>query len=203
MFKKVIIDPDSNASLFTLRDTIFNEIKPILKQGRTIIVLCIGTDRSTGDSLGPLVGDKLKFLRRDGLTIYGNLEYPAHAKNILSVLDNINKSYSNPFIIAIDACLGSIQNVGKVILDCCPLYPGSAMDKGLPGVGDISISGVVNISGNMDFMVLQNTRLFTVVHLSEFISNGIYHLTLKALGGKSSSIKHSKPTIENVTSAVY
>lgn len=203
MFKKIIIDPDSPASLFTLRDTVFNEIKPVLKQQRPIIVLCIGTDRSTGDSLGPLVGEKLKFLNRDNLTLYGNLEYPVHAKNISLILDNINKIYSKPFIIAVDACLGSLQNVGKVILECSPLYPGSAMDKDLPGVGDISISGVVNICGNMDFMVLQNTRLFTVFHLSEFIANGIYHCTLKALGGKASSFKRSKSTIHNISSAIY
>lgn len=203
MFKKVVIDPDSRTSVFKLRDTMFSEIRPILKQGRSIIVLCIGTDRSTGDSLGPLVGDRLKFLNRDKLTIYGNLEFPVHAKNISSVLDNIHKTYSNPFIIAVDACLGSIQNVGKVILDNRPLYPGSAMDKNLPCVGDISISGVVNISGNMEFMVLQNTRLFTVVHLADFISNGIYHCTLKALGGKKSSLKQSNPLLDTVDGATY
>ena len=37
-----------------------------------IIVLCIGTDRSTGDSLGPLVGEKLKKTCRHA-HVFGNL----------------------------------------------------------------------------------------------------------------------------------
>jgi len=192
MLRKTILDPDSADSIFMLRDVLFTEIQPIIKQGRPIIVLCIGTDRSTGDSLGPLVGDKLKCLVRNKISLYGNLEFPVHAKNINDVLIDINTIYDNPFIIAVDACLGSLQNVGKVIVESKPLHPGSAMDKNLPSVGDISITGVVNISGSMEFMVLQNTRLYTVMYLAESISKGIYHCILKSLGGKKTSLKYSK-----------
>ncbi|MFC0906265.1 spore protease YyaC [Clostridium sp. MT-14] len=187
MIKKMIIDPSSSNSIFILRDVISNEIYPIIKSGRTIIILCIGTDRSTGDSLGPIVGYKLKLLMKNKVELYGNLQYPVHAKNITDVINEINSKYNNPFIIAIDACLGAIQNVGKIIIETKPLHPGSAMNKSLPQVGDLSITGIVNICGTMEFMVLQNTRLFTVMQLADTISRGIYHSMLKTVGVENSN----------------
>lgn len=198
MLNKLIIDPSSKNSIFILRDALSNEISPIIKSGRPVIVLCIGTDRSTGDSLGPLVGDKLKFLIRDKVYLYGNLENPVHAKNLPDIISEIYTRYEDPFVIAIDACLGSLQNVGKVIIDGKPLSPGSAMNKDLPKVGDLSITGIVNISGAMEFMVLQNTRLFTVMQLAEVIARGLYHSIIKTIGGrKSTSIVQNKLT-ENI-----
>lgn len=188
MLNKLVIDSTSTDSIFTLRDTLSSEILPIIKSRRPIIVLCIGTDRSTGDSLGPLVGDKLKFLVRDKVYLYGNLQYPVHAKNLTKIINEINAKYEDPFIIAIDACLGTIQNVGKIIVEGKPLSPGSAMNKKLPKVGHLSITGIVNISGAMEFMVLQNTRLFTVMQIAEVISKGLYHCILKTLGGRRSAI---------------
>ena len=48
-------------------------LKPIMDENRDIIFLCIGTDRSTGDSLGPLIGYKLKPIISQKLYIYGSL----------------------------------------------------------------------------------------------------------------------------------
>lgn len=199
MVDKLVIDPSSKKSIFILRDILSDELCPIVKNKRPIIVLCIGTDRSTGDSLGPLVGDKLKFLVRDKVYLYGNLQYPVHAKNLSNIIDEINIKYENPFIIAIDACLGSLQNVGKIVVDGKPLCPGSAMNKDLPKVGNLSITGIVNISGAMEFMVLQNTRLFTVMQLAEVISKGIYHSILKTIGGrKPSQLLENNSISENI-----
>lgn len=187
MNDKAIIDITDNSGIFLIRDILANYIYPVIKEKRPLVFLCIGTDRSTGDSLGPLVGDKLKFLIRDKVNIYGNLEFPVHAKNLVEVINEIKSKYNNPYIIAIDSCLGSIQNIGKVFIENKPLTPGAAMNKELPTVGDISITGIVNISGALEFMVLQNTRLYTVMQLADAISKGIYHSILKTVGGKSNS----------------
>lgn len=181
---KAIIDSTEPKSPFLLRDLLCDYIKPETKVGRTIVFLCIGTDRSTGDSLGPLVGEKLKFLIRDNVIVYGNLQYPVHAKNLVETIDKIESTHNAPYIIAVDACLGSLHNVGKIIVDKKPLTPGAAMNKDLPTVGDLSITGIVNISGALEFMVLQNTRLYTVMQLAEVISKGIYHSILKTVGGR-------------------
>ena len=190
MFNKILIDSSESNCIFTFRDSLSEIIFPIYKKNRPIVFLCIGTDRSTGDSLGPLVGDKLKFLIRDNVSLYGNLEKPVHAKNLCEVIEEINRKHPNPFIIAIDACLGSLQNVSKIYIENKPLSPGAALNKDLPLVGHISITGIVNISGALEFMVLQNTRLFTVMQLADIISKGIYHSILKTFGGK-------KPNLNN------
>lgn len=188
---KIIIDTSTKEAIFALRDSLSKELLPNIKNNRPIIILCIGTDRSTGDCLGPLVGEKLRFLIRNNVTLYGNLEKPVHAKNLCDILNEINSNYVNPFIIAVDACLGSLQNVGNVIIERKPLYPGSAMNKDLPCVGDLSITGIVNISGTLEFMVLQNTRLYTVMQLADIISKGIYHSLIKTMGGRKSSINQA------------
>lgn len=184
MIDKVILDSMSRDCTFKLRDVISQYISPIAKCSRPIVVLCIGTDRSTGDSLGPLVGNKLKLLVRNRIHVYGSLECPVHAKNLCEIIDEINYTFTNPYIIAIDACLGSLQNVGKIIVEEKPLSPGAALNKNLPKVGNLSITGVVNISGAFEFMVLQNTRLYTVMMLADAIANGLYHSILKTIGGR-------------------
>jgi len=184
---KYVINSNDIDSVYNLRDILSQKILNILKYKRPIIFLCIGTDRSTGDSLGPLVGNKLRYVVGKDFYLYGTLEFPVHAKNLVSIVTEINSRYENPYIIAIDACLGSIQNIGNIIIEDKPLSPGAAMNKQLPKVGNLSITGIVNISGTLEFMVLQNTRLFTVMHLSDVIYRGIYHSILKTVGYKKSS----------------
>lgn len=134
---------------------------------KSITIFCIGTDRSTGDVLGPLVGEYLKELKIKNVKVIGNLEDPAHAKNLEEKLYEVE---SNSLIIAVDACLGSLQNVGQVIISDKPMAPGAAMNKDLPLVGEISITGSVNISGAFEFMVLQNTRLYETMGLAKVIT---------------------------------
>ncbi|ACD54097.1 UNVERIFIED_ORG: spore protease YyaC [Clostridium botulinum] len=173
------IDSSNSTSYIKICDYLLSELKPILDEKRNIVFLCIGTDRSTGDCLGPLIGYKLQFLSYDNIHICGNLKNPIHSKNLVQRIDEINLKFNNPFIIAIDSCLGKINNIGKIFIDKKPLYPGKALNKDLPAVGDISITGIVNISSNFDFLVLQNTRLYTVSMIADIISKAIYHFTLK------------------------
>lgn len=164
-----------------IKDYLLTELQPILSKNRPIIFICIGSDRSTGDSLGPLVGHKLKYFSRNNISIYGTLENPVHAKNIESTLTEIYLKYNNPYIVAIDACLGSLNNIGKIFIQKKPLIPGLALNKKLPAVGDMSITGIVNISSGFDFLILQNTRLNTVMNLADSISKGICYFILKSL----------------------
>ncbi|MFL0270246.1 spore protease YyaC [Candidatus Clostridium radicumherbarum] len=192
----ISIDSREACSIIKFRDTLCNELYPIIKEERPIIFLCIGTDRSTGDSLGPLVGDKLKFMIRENIFVYGNLESPVHAKNLCEIIEEIKLKHNNPYIVAIDACLGSLQNIGKIFIEKKPLTPGAAMNKDLPAVGDLSITGIVNMSGTLEFMVLQNTRLYTVMMLADIISKGIYHFVLKAVGGRK--LENTNTKFENM-----
>lgn len=139
----------------------------------TIVLLCIGTDRVTGDSLGPLIGYKLTQSRLNSIKIYGTLENPVHALNLAETTKEIYRTYSKPFIIAIDASLGTSNHLGYITLGKGPLTPGSGVKKTLLPVGDIFITGIVNVSGVLDNLVLQTTRLDTVMTLADCISLGI------------------------------
>lgn len=137
------------------------------------VVVCIGTDRSTGDSLGPIVGYKLKNFFSDRIGIYGTLSEPVHAKNLNETLYNIKKVHKNPFIIAVDACLGSLNHVGCISIGEGSIKPGAGVSKDLPPIGNMYVTGIVNISGFMEFMVLQNTRLNIVMKMADIITYGI------------------------------
>ncbi|MCQ2010699.1 MAG: spore protease YyaC [Sporolactobacillus sp.] len=135
----------------------------------SIVIVCIGTDRSTGDALGPLVGSYLERRHLPDASIYGTLEKPVHAMNLQETLALITATHKNPFIIGIDACLGKQKNIGKINIAEGPVLPGAGVKKELVPVGDMNITGVVNISGFMEYSVLQNTRLHIVMSLSQVI----------------------------------
>ena len=138
-----------------------------------IIVLCIGTDRCTGDSLGPLVGYTLNKFHLSNVNVIGTLDDPVHAGNLVETMTKIKENFYSPYIIAVDACLGSVDHIGYVCIKDGPLYPGAAMKKDLPPVGNINITGIVNLCGYLDNMVLQSTRLSLVMSMSQLISRGL------------------------------
>lgn len=141
---------------------------------RPCVLLAIGTDRSTGDSLGPLVGTRVSELAPGIIPVFGTLEDPVHAVNLNEKLLQIKQEFPcQPLIIAVDACLGQLQNVGTIALGKGPLQPGTGVNKQLPPVGDIFISGVVNIGGFLEFLVLQNTRLALVMKMADCIARGL------------------------------
>ncbi len=150
--------------------------KGIRNGHKSIVFLCIGTDRSTGDSLGPLIGYKIKDINYKNIFVYGNLDYPVHAKNLKEVMYNIYSKYTNPFIIAIDACLGKMEHVGFITIGEGAIKPGSGVNKDLEPVGNMHITGIVNFGGFMEFLVLQNTRLSTVMKMADLISDGIKYV---------------------------
>ena len=49
--------------------------------------------------------------------------------------------------------------------------------KELPPVGDIHITGIVNIAGVLEQLTLQTTRLSTVISLADTITQGILNYT--------------------------
>ena len=79
----------------------------------------------------------------------------------------------NPRIIAVDACLGHLHSVGSIQVGMGPLKPGAGVNKKLPEVGEVHITGIVNVAGFMEYFVLQNTRLSIVMKMADIISRSI------------------------------
>ena len=145
-------------------------------QERPIVVICIGTDRSTGDSLGPLVGDMLVKWRMSGVHVFGTLDDPVHARNLEETVLKISEIFPNPYLVAVDASLGVLDHVGFISVGQGPIKPGAGLKKELPAIGDMHITGVVNTGGFMDFLVLQSTRLSVVMKMADVIARGL-HMT--------------------------
>ncbi len=156
-------------------DVFYGHLKDKIKDFSNLIILCIGTDRVTGDCLGPLIGYKL-YKHIDvykNVILYGTLEEPVHAKNIAETIDTIYEKHKNPLIVAIDASLGRMESIGYITLGEGAVRPGAGLNKDLPCVGDIFITGIVNYSDSMDIFVLQNTRLSIVMKMADIIYKGI------------------------------
>jgi len=138
-----------------------------------LIFFCIGTDRSTGDTLGPLTGSHLTESKIFPYEVIGTLENPLHALNLEETIDRLLITNPEAYIVAIDACLGKGSSIGQLLFQEGPIEPGKAVGKKLPPVGDVSIKGIVNIAGFMEHAVLQSTRLHLPFEMSRTLSRAL------------------------------
>lgn len=137
------------------------------------VFLCIGSDRITGDSLGPIIGTELKKCFDGKIPVYGTLELPVHALNLSSVLTEIQAHHAGNTLIAIDASLGLPEHEGYITLGRGGLMPGAGVRKELGNVGDLFITGIVGPSGCHSHLTLQTARLSAVISVASRITDGI------------------------------
>ncbi|MEW6173106.1 MAG: spore protease YyaC [Bacillota bacterium] len=137
---------------------------------RPWVLMCIGTDRLTGDALGPLVGTMVSEAYDNPFHVYGTLADPVHAVNLREKLEEVENRHQKYFMIAVDACLGQSKNIGAINVGVGPIRPGTGVKKLLPPVGHMYVTGVVNAGGNQDQNILQNTRLHLVLRQAKIIS---------------------------------
>ena len=142
-----------------------NSLKTIIKND--LVIVCIGSDKFIFDSLGPFIGTHLNKSKLNNIHIYGTLENTINARNIETELIKIKSNHPNSTILAIDASLGNINNIGKIKLSKGPLYPGIGMAYILPPIGDYSITA---ITANKHTDIV---RLNLIVEISEIIYKSI------------------------------
>jgi putative sporulation protein YyaC len=137
-----------------------------------ILFVCVGTDRSTGDALGPLVGTMLQ--EHGWSRVVGTLAEPCDARKVEAAAASLGHWNAEGLtVVAIDACLGKPQSVGGYVLAAGPLRPGAATGRGLPPVGDFGIAGVVNHHGPKAYVMLQTTSLHLVLGMAKQIVSAI------------------------------
>lgn len=151
------------------------------KGKKEIVFLCIGTDRSTGDSLGPLTGYKLMERGTNGAKVFGTLDHPVHAMNLDVCMESMKRRFPNAVIVAVDAAVGKAEHVGYITLGHGPLRPGLGVKKELDAVGDIFITGIVGPLRCGDPLLLQSVRLSTVMRQADCISRSVC-LGMKLIG---------------------
>lgn len=153
-------------------------------RGRDLQVVCVGTDRSTGDAFGPLVGTALQAA---GVDAHGTLDDPIGSSNlsrrVLAMRDG------SAFLLAVDATLGHMEHVGLLSVRGGPVVPGAGVNKVLPPVGDACLLGCVNVGGFMEYFVLQNTRLHTVMQMAEVAAAGIILASARRALGEAAAAR--------------
>ena len=146
---------------------------------KEIIILCIGSDRITGDSLGPLIGQQLSRHRWKNIHIYGTLDTPVHALNLESVLADIKKRHPSALILAVDASLGSQKHIGYITAGIGPIHPGSGVHKSLPAVSILpeflTLPVLLNIFSYRPHVFLLSFRWQILSPMESFIP---FHLSM-------------------------
>lgn len=139
--------------------------------GRSPVVLCIGSDRVTGDALGPLTGHILTRQLNVPAYVYGSLFSPVTALNLEETVRFIGRRHAGLPVLAVDSSVGKAEDVGMIRILSGGLYPGSADGKSLPKVGDVSVTATVTDAPTAP---LTSVRLGFVYRLAESIASGIY-----------------------------
>ncbi|MGN0814836.1 MAG: spore protease YyaC [Candidatus Coproplasma sp.] len=140
----------------------------------TPVILCVGSDLSVGDSLGPLVGTMLKNkLKSLNLYVYGTLAKPITAHEVKYMNEFISCTHPDSPIIAVDAAVGTAGDIGLIKIVKRGLKPGSGANKNLTRVGDVSIMGIVAEKSMFNYSLFSATRLNMVFRMAQIISDGI------------------------------
>ncbi|CFX69714.1 Protein of unknown function DUF1256 [Syntrophomonas zehnderi OL-4] len=139
-----------------------------------LLLLCIGSERHILDCLGPLTGTMLK-TRLPGLLVYGTLDQPLHANNLTRQMSEIRKKHPGTIELAIDASVGTEEEIGQLQFWQGSLIPGKALAKNLPLVGDFSLTAVVDARPRTRYQDTGNKRgLAHVYHMARLIEEAMY-----------------------------
>lgn len=136
-----------------------------LHSAEEVTFLCIGTDRSTGDALGPLTGSRL--LGFGFPNVAGTLPDPCDANNLVQRIAAIPEGQ---IIIAVDACLGPPAFLGSYFASAQPLRPAQSIGLALPAVGNYSLAAVVDVNSPRPYRTLQTTPLHRVMVMADEIA---------------------------------
>mgnify|MGYP000235853002 CR=1 FL=1 len=140
-----------------------------------LVVMCVGTDRVTGDCVGPLVGS---YLKRVGVVpVFGTVDEPVTAVNLGDVHSVVRRTHPGVCILAVDACVSRPGKIGSICVWRGPLRAGSGTGKMLAPFGDMSITANVaaRSGGVLDVLVLHGVRLQLVMDMARVVFRGIWH----------------------------
>lgn len=180
---EVFMDYSFNLYNAMAADGVYLSLKKILATSENPpVVLCIGSDLSVGDSLGPVTGTKIKE-KLNGLNcyIYGTLAKPITAHEVKYMNDFLRATHPQSQIIAIDAAVGLAGDIGLIKLAKRAIKPGSGANKKLSKVGDVSIMGIVAERSMFNYSLFSATRLNIVYKMAEIISEGVCSYVLENL----------------------
>lgn len=152
-------------------------------KNRIPVILCIGSEKICGDSLGPAVGDLLTEKYNIKCFVYGISERSVNGETLNAYLDFIRFVHKDAPLLAVDACLGKNTSVGKIKASVNGVCPKKAVTGSGERVGDVGILGVVGQTGGGALAELMSVPAERV----EFMSAQIAFMLNAAFAGNTAS----------------
>ena len=148
-----------------------------LKEGYSnIIFLCIGTSKIIGDSIGPIIGNRLKDVENEIVQVYGTTENMVNFVNAKDIIESVYSSYEKPYIITIDSTLSNSRDKGEIVLGKGYIKIGKALEKSICFYSNINIKCIVGRSYNQmqkNLQELNNVKLPDIVNMASIITCGV------------------------------
>lgn len=160
-------------------------LKKILPSPRALpVIVCVGSDLSVGDSLGPVTGTMLVTkLKGIGVYVYGTLAKPITAHEVGYMNGFIKNTHPLSPVIAVDAAVGAAGDIGLIKFSSRPLSPGSGANKKLSKIGDVSVMGIVAEKSIFNYSLFSATRLNVINKMAEVISDSLSAYISESLFG--------------------
>ncbi len=144
------------------------------KEKRAPVVVCIGSDLVSGDSLGPVVGTMiLKKTEKKGILLFGSLDCTVTAREIKYLNYFLKATFKDRLVVTVDAAVGRGDEVGLIKISDSPLRPGSGINKKLGEVGNINIQGVVAEKTPLLERTLKEVRMNMIYKMADVISDSL------------------------------
>lgn len=143
------------------------------------VIICVGTDKAVGDSLGPLVGSKLTDVLHGKAYVYGTMATPVTAKESETVYKTVRFLHPLSKILVVDAGVGADSEIGLIKVLDGGIKPGLALNKNLSALGDVSVVGILSPRENACEYLIYKTDITAVYKMSSVIAAAIANVILE------------------------
>lgn len=150
-----------------------NKLNDKVKTGIPVI-LCVGSDKIAGDSVGPIVGTLLKDYFKLRCYIYGQKGKSVNGKNLNQYLNHVKIAHPDSPIIAVDACICDGALAGNVYVVQGGINPARSVTGKNNPVGDVGILGAVEGSADNPLSSLLAVKWVNVERLCYKIAFSLY-----------------------------
>lgn len=147
---------------------------------RETVIFCIGSDRISGDRLGPEVGSLLRYKYNVPCYVYGVEGTPVNGVNLPEYRRMAAQNHPCAFTLAVDAAVGERSDLGKIKFRRGGVKAGGALGEGHAPLGDVSVMGVVAVKSDSVMTSLLEAPFALVESLAEKIARIIAEFLLSA-----------------------
>ncbi|MDR1939802.1 MAG: spore protease YyaC [Clostridiales bacterium] len=142
--------------------------------GELPVIMCIGSDRVSGDLLGPAVGKILVEEYNLRAYVYGVTGRNINGENIDEYDGFIKKIHGGSVVVAVDACLGPEREIGQIKVSRCGVGAGFAVRKPGKRYGDVGVVGIVAKNSSDNVMQLLSAEYSLVEKLSRKVAEYVF-----------------------------